>query len=490
MIVSRRPLRLAALTMTVLLASLPALAQTAAPTAAPGATPTAAPPSLPFTGDDIEAAAFAGGDLPPGRSALTAKVQILLDRSGISPGVVDGFKGGMSETAIRAFERKTGLPVDGMMDPAVWAELQAFAGGPVTQQYTITEADAEGLVEAIPADYAEKAKMESLGYTSVAEKLAERFHMDERFIAFLNPGRQMVPGETITVMAPAKPLKGEVARIIVDKEAHRVAAYAADGTLVVDYPATIGSSDNPSPSGDHLVLGVAINPDYTYNPNINFKQGDNDKVLRIPPGPNGPVGSVWIDLDKPTYGIHGTPTPSQLFVNQSHGCVRLTNWDAEELAKMVKPNLTRVEFLAPGVHIADVTPPVPPRAPIAGPTGTVAPPPAVVSAAPRARPGTIVTIAGTAASDAAAAVATEAGTAVAEPATADAAPAGTIVSVSPARRPTNGTAATPAIAADPLASALDTATGGEAGVQAITPEPGGYQLPLPGAPAPDAAAGN
>src|SRR5699024_98455 len=136
---------------------------------------------------------------------------------------------------------------------------------------------------AIPTDYAEKAQMERLAYTSIAEKLAERFHMDERFIAFLNPGKQMVPGETITVMAPAKPLKGEVTRIIIDKAAHRVAAYAADGRLIVDYPATIGSDATPSPSGTHTVLGVATNPDYTYNPNINFKQGDNDKVLRIPP---------------------------------------------------------------------------------------------------------------------------------------------------------------------------------------------------------------
>ena len=122
------------------------------------------------------------------------------------------------------------------------------------------------------------------------------------------------------------------------------AAYAADGTLVVDYPATIGSSDNPSPSGDHLVLGVAINPDYTYNPNINFKQGNNTGVLTIPPGPNGPVGSVWIALDKPTYGIHGTPEPSKIGKTESHGCVRLTNWDARELAKLVKPGVN-VEFI-------------------------------------------------------------------------------------------------------------------------------------------------
>lgn len=327
-----------------------------------------------FSGADIEAASYAGsGDLPSGRSALTAKVQTLLDRSGVSPGVTDGFKGGMSESAIRAFERKLGLPTDGRMDPEVWAQLQAYATGPVTQNYTITDDDAADLVDSIPTDYAEKAKMARLGYTSIAEKLAERFHMDEKFIAFLNPGVTLAPGVTITVMVPAKPVKGQVTRIIVDKATRRVAAYDASGRLVVDYPATIGSTATPSPTGTHKVEAVALNPNYTYNPNINFKQGDNDKVLTIPPGPNGPVGLVWIDLTKPTYGIHGTPTPSQLFVNQSYGCVRLTNWDAAELAHLVKVNVTTVEFLDPGVTIADVTDPVAPAVSIAG-SGAAAPP--------------------------------------------------------------------------------------------------------------------
>ncbi|MFC0341525.1 L,D-transpeptidase family protein [Paracoccus niistensis] len=310
---------------------------------------------------DIEAATYAGtGELPSGQSALTAKVQILLDRSGVSPGVVDGFRGGMSESAIRAFERMHGLPQDGRLDPQVWALLQARADAPLTSTYTITAEDAQGLVESIPNDYAEKAKMSSMGYTSVQEKLAERFHMDERFLAQLNPGKSFVPGETLNVTVPAKPLKSKVLRVIVDAERGRVAAYDASGRMVADYPATVGSTATPSPQGTHLVEAAVLDPDYTYNPSINFKQGDNDKVLRIPPGPNAPVGNVWIDLSKPTYGIHGTPTPSKLFVSQSNGCVRLTNWDARELAHMVQPGQTVVDFLAPGVTIADVTPAVEP----------------------------------------------------------------------------------------------------------------------------------
>ena len=319
------------------------------------ALPVAAQTDLPFTAAEIEAAAYDGGDLPSGRSALTTKVQVLLDRSGISPGVIDGFKGGMSQSAIMAFERRSGLPIDGVMDPHVWNLLQSFAAQPATKDYTITAEDAQGLVDAIPTDYAEKAQMTAMAHTSVAERLGERFHMDEKFIAFLNPGTDLVPGATIKVVDTGSRMRGSVARILVDVNTRRVAGFDANGKLLVDYPATIGSSATPSPSGEHRVKTVALNPNYTYNPQKNFQQGDNDKPLVVPPGPNGPVGTVWIGLSKPTYGIHGTPTPSTLFRNQSMGCVRLTNWDAEELARMVAAETTTVQFLPQGMTIADAT---------------------------------------------------------------------------------------------------------------------------------------
>lgn len=305
----------------------------------------------------IETATYPGGDLPAGQSALAAKVQVLLDRAGISPGVVDGWHGGMSESAIRAFQRRAGLPTTGRMNQQVWDLLQVYADSPLTDRYTITNSDAQGLVSQIPSDYAEKAAMASQGYTSVLERLGERFHMDEKFLAKLNPGVRFEPGSTISVTRPAKRIRKTVTRIIIDKATRRVAAYDIKGNLVADYPATVGSTDTPSPHGTHLVKAVALDPVYTYNPKRNFKQGNNDRVLMIPPGPNGPVGDVWIDLSQPTYGIHGTATPSRLFMNQSHGCVRLTNWDARELAHMVKANVTTVEFLDPGVSIADVTGP-------------------------------------------------------------------------------------------------------------------------------------
>jgi lipoprotein-anchoring transpeptidase ErfK/SrfK len=188
------------------------------------------------------------------------------------------------------------------------------------------------------------AKLSFLGYTSVAEELAERFHMDQKLLEALNPGSHFTAGETVygAITGPNK--QGQVARIVADKGARQVRADGADGALIAAYPATIGSAATPSPSGSYTVAAVAENPTYTYNPDLNFKQGDNDKVLTIPPGPNGPVGSVWIALSQPTFGIHGTPGPSLIDKASSHGCVRLTNWDAEELAKMVKKGVT-VDFV-------------------------------------------------------------------------------------------------------------------------------------------------
>ncbi|MEF0941286.1 L,D-transpeptidase family protein [Rhizobium sp. BR 362] len=262
------------------------------------------------------------------------RLQVLLDRAGSSPGVIDGFYGDNVSHAIAAFQAMNHLPVDEKLDPEVIARLETDA--PITQSYLITPEDAIGLVDHIPDDYGEKAKMPSMGYTSVAERLSERFHMATGLLNKLNQGSDFAPGKTVLVVAPGAPKEGRAKRIEVNKKTSQVVAYDESGALLAVYPATIGSEDNPSPSGTHKVKGVARMPVYRYNPKLNFKQGKNTKILTIPKGPNGPVGSVWIDLDKPTYGIHGTPDPELIDKGQSHGCVRLTNWDAEELAGMVK----------------------------------------------------------------------------------------------------------------------------------------------------------
>ena len=181
----------------------------------------------------------------------------------------------------------------------------------------------------MPIDYAKKARLAVLSYTSAAEMLAERFHMSQAYLRKLNPGKRFDrAGTSITVVAPGKQLTKKVHYIVANKRRKQVQAFDRNGKLIASYPATIGSVSNPSPSGTHSIERIALNPEYTYNPKKNFRQGNNTKILRIPPGPNGPVGSVWIALSKPTYGIHGTPDPSKIGKTNSNGCIRLTNWDA------------------------------------------------------------------------------------------------------------------------------------------------------------------
>jgi len=265
------------------------------------------------------------------------RLQVLLDRAGASPGVIDGYDGDNVRKAVFAFETMRGLPADGKLDPDMLKAVET--GGAVIGTYVLSDEDIAALVPPIPTDYAEMAKRDFLGYTRITEELGERFHMDEKLLTALNPGSKFAPGDTVFATATGPNLTGEVARIEADKSMRQVRAYDAEDRLIAAYPATIGSEDNPSPSGTHVVEGVAPMPTYTYNPKINFQQGDNTSVLTIPPGPNGPVGSMWIDLSEPTFGIHGTPEPSKIDKTGSHGCVRLTNWDANELARMVKPGV-------------------------------------------------------------------------------------------------------------------------------------------------------
>ncbi|MBV7520875.1 L,D-transpeptidase [Ensifer sp. ENS12] len=302
----------------------------------------------PLQPDAINNASIAPTSLEPMTGATDepdptiVRLQVLLDRAGASPGVIDGYDGENVRKAIAAFETMQGLPADGKLDPDVIERLSDRT--PAVQPYVISEEDTKGLVATIPKDYSEQAKMDQLGYTSVAEKLAERFHMDIDLLKALNAASMFSVGNSVSVMVPGAPRQGTVKRIEVHRRWGQVMAFAGDGTLIAAYPATIGSREAPSPSGTHKVKGVARTPPYVYNPKINFQQGDNRKKLTLPGGPNGPVGSVWIDLSKPTYGIHGTPEPSMIDKSGSHGCVRLTNWDAEELAGMVKPGVI-VEFV-------------------------------------------------------------------------------------------------------------------------------------------------
>lgn len=308
-------------------------------------TPSAADDLAPET---VNLATFDGKAPPAGRqSALILKVQVLLDRRHFSPGVIDGFAGENVRKALSAFQRTRSLEPTGRLDKRTWAMLIEGHEVPVLGTYTITPDDVAGpFAKTIPADYGEKAKLKAMSYTGVQEMLAERFHMDIDLLTKLNEGADFSrAGTKILVAVPGEGRpRGTITRIVVDRTAGSLTGYDEQGGTVVFYPATVGSRELPTPTGTHTIRTVALMPNYTYRPDVNFKQGENDKPLVIAPGPNGPVGSVWIDLSKPTYGIHGTPEPSKIDKTNSHGCVRLTNWDATELAHLVKSGL-KVTFV-------------------------------------------------------------------------------------------------------------------------------------------------
>jgi lipoprotein-anchoring transpeptidase ErfK/SrfK len=275
-------------------------------------------------------------------SPLVIKAQVLLDRQHASPGVIDGKMGDNMRKALQAFEATHDLKKSKDLDEPTWTALTADQGEPVTMDYEISKKDAEtDFTTEIPSDYGKLAKLKSLNYRNMVEMLSERFHMDEALLKALNPGVDFDKAGTKIVVAnvAAKPLAGKIAKIDVDKDNGQVRALDDKGKLVIAFPATVGSEELPSPSGDYKVKGVAWRPKYSYDPDKNFQQGKNTKKLTIASGPNNPVGSVYIALSKPTYGIHGTPEPSKIDKTASHGCVRLTNWDAETLAHMVRPGV-------------------------------------------------------------------------------------------------------------------------------------------------------
>jgi lipoprotein-anchoring transpeptidase ErfK/SrfK len=283
---------------------------------------------------------------PLAKKDALIRAEVLLARAKFSPGVIDGQDGDNLKNAISAFEMAHQLPVDGKMTPAVWTALAADKQ-PALTDYTITADDVKGpFLAKVPTDMAEMAKLPAMSFTGPVQELSERFHMDPALLKSLNPNADFsAAGAQIVVAAlGSDKLKVPVSRIEVDKTKREVRAYGPADLLLAVYPATVGSTDRPAPSGEWAVRTVAPNPTYTYDPSrLTFGKASNGK-LTIPPGPNNPVGSTWIDLTKDTYGIHGTPDPRMVGKAASHGCVRLTNWDVRQLSQAVKKG-TKVDFV-------------------------------------------------------------------------------------------------------------------------------------------------
>ena len=295
---------------------------------------------------------------------LIAKTEVLLDRAHFSPGEIDGQDGDNYRRALRAFQQAKNLYQTGKLDAQTWEALNSSGGSePVLVHYEISAEDVVGPFDkTITANLDDMARLSGLSYTTPLAELAEKFHMGEGLLRKLNPREFSHAGADIVVANvspmplrsrdntveanppnPRKMVGRRAETIVVDKPADNVRAYDKNGNLLGFYPATIGSEEKPAPSGVFKVKRVDWNPEFVYDPKFAWKGVKAREKLIVKAGPNNPVGLVWIDLTAPSYGIHGTPQPDDIGKTESHGCVRLTNWDAIDLASKVGPG-TVVRF--------------------------------------------------------------------------------------------------------------------------------------------------
>lgn len=271
----------------------------------------------------------------PGSAAIL-RAQVLLDRAHFSSGEIDAATGSNLKAAIAGFQKARGIEGDGSLNAATWAALNADASDALIS-YTLTDADVAGPFQPIPEDMAAKAKLPALGYASIDEALGERFHASPALIKRLNPGKDLSKaGEQIVVpnVEGAEPLpKG--GKIVVSKAARTLTLYDTAGKAIAQFPSSTGSEHDPLPLGEWKVKGISKNPVFWYNPKLFWDAKPGETKAKIPAGPNNPVGVAWIDLSKEHYGIHGTPVPASIGKTQSHGCIRLTNWDVSTLMSSV-----------------------------------------------------------------------------------------------------------------------------------------------------------
>ncbi len=292
------------------------------------------------TANDVNLAQPVG---PRAKGAAVLRAQVLLDRARFSPGEIDAAYGSNMQKAIVAFQKANGLNPSGSVDEPTWQALNRD-GAPVLAIYQVADADVAGPFLPIPQDMVEKSRLPALGYTSATEALGEKFHASPELLRQLNPRKELGrAGQEILVPnieATAPPAKA--AKIIVDKSDSTITVVDASGGTLAHYPASTGSEYDPLPLGNWKITGIVKNPVFHYNPKLFWDANPQHTKARIPAGPNNPVGVVWIDLSKEHYGIHGTPEPSKIGKTQSHGCVRMTNWDAAALARLVSPGMPAI----------------------------------------------------------------------------------------------------------------------------------------------------
>lgn len=279
------------------------------------------------------------------------KTQVYLDRVNFSVGALDGRWGRNSGIAVWWYQRSRGLNATGSMDQQTFRALAAAAGNvPALTQRTLTAEDVEGPFKTIPDDMYDKAKLDCLCYETKKEKIAERFHTTQEFLDLLNPDvdfSTLEAGAKIWVPNVREPLtadRPDIARVVVSIRGNTFNAFDAQGNLVFHAPTTLGSKYDPSPNETVEVKKIVHDPHFHYQPKLFHEVPDDEPEANLNPGPNSPVGVVWVALSKPHFGIHGTSDPDSIGYASSHGCVRLTNWDANDVARRLQPGV-KIEFL-------------------------------------------------------------------------------------------------------------------------------------------------